>query len=182
MNVQSVSGPGVGPFFSPVTCVAYNRTTAAVAIGDVLMLDHLCTNTTYGSVALAPNTDVGNATAATKCWPLGNAILATTAGIGADVGDPGAIFGVVTSLLSGAGADNTKVELTLAGVVRAKTSGSVTFGDDMYIANGAKVLTSTYAAATRVLAKALHTGSAANDWVLFNGLGSPGGQAGDYTP
>lgn len=184
MNLQTMSGPGVGPHFSNMTCVVYNRTGGAVALGDILMLDHLGTGaSTYSDVSLAPNTDVGNASVPAKCWPLGNAITPATTGIGVDVGDPGAIFGVVTNLMIGGGADNTKVELTVAGVVQAKMANvAIVFGDDLYPANNVRTLTNVYAAGVRCLSKALHSGTGQTNWVLFNGMGAPGTQAGDFTP
>lgn len=187
MNTQTLNGPGVGPYFTNMTCVVYNRISGAtLALGDVVMLDHLGTGAaTYSDVALPPNTDVGNSISPTKCWPLGNAINPATTGMGSDVGDPGAIFGVVSSLMQGAGAENTKVEITIAGVVSAKFPASVTFGDDLYPANGVRTLTATApgggaGGGTRCLAKALYTG-AGPGLVLFNGIGSPGGQTGDFT-
>lgn len=177
MNVSTTLGPGVGPYFSPVKCIVYNRAGATVALGDVLMLDHLAA-TTESSKTIAPHTDIGgDAAQPTKCWPLGNAILPATTGIGVLTDDPGAIFGVVTSLMSGAGADNTKVELTLFGLVNVSLAGSTNFGADLYPADGVSTLTGTQADGVRCLAKALCADSSTGvKLALFNGLLSPGSQ------
>lgn len=177
MNVSTTLGPGVGPYFTPSKCIVYNRVGSAVALGDVLMLDHLAAET-ESSKTIAPNADVGTDTSQlTKCWPLGNAILPATTGIGVLTDDPGAIFGVVTSLLAGAGADNTKVELTLFGLVNASLAGSTNFGADLYPANGVSTLTTTQTDGVRCLAKALCADSSTGvKLVLFNGLLAPGSQ------
>ena len=186
MITQTMLGAGIGPYFTPIKCIVYNRTGSAVALGDVLMLDHLAAET-ESSKSIAPNTDIGGDSAQlTSCWPLGNAVVPITSGIGvagavsATTGDPGAIFGVVTSLMQGAGADNTKVELTLYGVVTAAFAASTNFGVDLYPAttpSPVKTLTATLPAAlgTRCLAKSLAPDSTSTaGLVLFNGLGSPG--------
>lgn len=175
MNSQNISGPGIGPYFAPVTCRAYNRVGSAVALGDVLQLDHLAV-ATESSKTIAPNTDIGGDTSQpTKCWPLGNAILPAASGIGAVSDDPGAILGVVTSLLTGGGADNTKVELTLFGQVPASLAGSTNWGDDLYPADGVSTLSTTQADAVRCIAKAVCPDSSTGvKMVLFNGLLSPG--------
>jgi hypothetical protein len=186
MNIQAMLGTGVGPYFTPSKCIVYNRTGGTVAIGDVLALDYLNAESGHGDVALDPNTDEGNATAATKCWPLGNAILPVTGTIGENEGDPGAIFGVVTSLMQGAGANDTKVELTIQGVVKAKMSGSITFGMELYPVNAQShlvnyVVNDAAQEGIRRIGKALHSGSSKVDWILFDGISGVFGQGGDFT-
>lgn len=176
MITQTMLGAGVGPYFTPIKCIVYNRTGSAVALGDVLMLDHLAAET-EGSKSIAPNTDIGGDPAQlTSCWPLGNAIAPTTRGIGtlsgASPADGGSIFGVVTSLMQGAGADNTKVELTLFGVVTAAFAASTNFGQPLLPANGVKTLTTTVTVGVRILAKSIAPDSTSTSGlVLFNGLG-----------
>ena len=178
MITQTMYGSGVGPYFTPIKCIVYNRTGSAVALGDVLMLDHLA-GETESSKSIAPNTDIGGDPAlSTSCWPLGNAVAPTTRGIGtlsgASPADGGSIFGVVTSLMQGAGADNTKVELTLFGVVTAAfvAATNVNFGQPLLPANGVKTLTPTVTAGVRILAKSIAPDSTqTSGLVLFNGLG-----------
>lgn len=177
MITQTMYGSGVGPYFTPIKCIVYNRTGSAVALGDVLMLDHLA-NETESSKSIAPNTDIGGDPAlSTSCWPLGNAVAPTARGIGtlsgASPADGGSIFGVVTSLMQGAGADNTKVELTLFGVVTAAFAGSTNFGQPLLPSLlTAKTLTTTVTAGVRILAKSIAPDSTSNSGlVLFNGLG-----------
>lgn len=175
MFTQTMLGAGVGPYFTPIKCIVYNRTDATVALGDVLMLDHIsaANSGNDGDKSAVPNSDQDSAG---KCWPLGNAVVPTTRGIGtlsgASPADSGSIFGVVTSLLQGAGADNTKVELTLFGVVTAAFAASTNFGQPMLPANGVKTLTPTVTAGVRVLAKSIAPDSTTGSGlVIFNGLG-----------
>jgi hypothetical protein len=175
MMNQTMLGAGVGPYFTPIKCIVYNRTGSAVALGDVLMLDHLAI-ATESSKSIAPNTDIGgDPNLSTSCWPLGNAIVPATTGIGVISDDPGAIFGVVSSLMQGAGADDTKVELTLFGVVNLLCAGA-NFGADLFPSNNSKELTNAQVDGVRCLAKSLAPDSASGVIrCLFNGLGSPGG-------
>jgi hypothetical protein len=177
MMNQTMLGAGVGPYFTPVKCIAYNRTAGAVAIGDVLMLDHLGSITTFGDKSIQPNSDIGGDPAyPTKCWPLGNAILPATTGIGVLTDDPGSIFGVVSNLMQGNGAVNTKVELTLFGFVATSCSGA-NFGADLYPSNGSAQLTNAQVDGVRCLAKSYAPdGASGAIYCLFNGLLSPGGQ------
>lgn len=189
MNIQTMSSPGVGPAFSPDLCVVYNRTGATVALGDVLMLDiYNSLSASHGSSLLPPNTDEGNSIASSRCHPWGNAIVPSSgtspSGLGTVSDDPGFIFGVVSSLLQGSGADDTKVQLTLRGIVPATLAAAPTLGTDLYPANGVKTLSASQADGVRCIARtAIGDGSTApynaagTFLVLFDGLsGSVGGQ------
>ena len=176
MFTQTMLGPGVGPYFTPIKCIVYNRTDATVALGDVLMLDHASVSNSGndGDKSALPNSDLDSSN---KCWPLANAIVPTARGIGTLSGasptpDSGSILGVVTSLMQGAGADNTKIELTLFGVVTAAFAGSTNFGASLSPGATVKTLTATITAGTRVVAKSIAPDSTTGSGlVIFNGLG-----------
>lgn len=174
---STAQNPGVGPTFKNVEFNVYNRTGSAVNIGDVLMLDHLAADgggysatainttnptATYGESILNVDGGAGGANAAT--WPWGNALTPTAAGIGALSGSAGAGTGastgaplvVVTSLLAGAGANDTLVKVCIQGLVRVNTvaSAAVVFGDGLSAA-AAVTLTPAVTAGVRTVAKAL---------------------------
>lgn len=183
MFFASSENPGVGPSIRNIEFNVYNRSATTVAVGDVLMLDHLAadgagysaasysTNDTVGYALGTVNVDGGTADANAATWPWGNAIVPTTAGIGALQGsvDPGTGAGgaplvVVTSLLGGTGADNTKIRVCIDGIVPVTclTLEPVVFGDSLAAANAAKTLTPGTTAAgagqtagVRMVAKAL---------------------------
>lgn len=189
MNIQTMGAPGVGPAFSHETCVVYNRTGATVVLGDVLMLDLYNSETTHGSSLLQPNVDVGNAVSSARCHPWGNAITPSSAttpsGLGAVGSDPGFIFGVVSSLMTGGGADDTKVQITLRGVVEARLKQAPTIGTDLYPENGVRTLQNVQTAAgQRCIARpAIGDGTTApynaagTFLVLFDGLSGSIGAA-----
>lgn len=179
MTFASSGHPGVGPTFANTEFVVYNRTGSAVTVGDVLMLDHLAvdpasyTAASYNSdaatknsryAALTLNVDGGTGGSNAATWPLGNALTPIATGIGAISGSAAAGSGasggaplvVVTDLLSGAGANDTKVRVCIRGLVEVNTAASaaVVFGDGLFAA-AAVTLTPTLTVGVRVVAKAL---------------------------
>jgi hypothetical protein len=154
MNYKTTGNPGVGPAFSNIEFPVWNRTGATVALGDIVMLDHLAADGASLSTA-APNAE--GTPGGQLTWPLGNAINPATTGIGVSSDDPGSWFGVVISLMDGAGADNTKVMICMQGLVKCKclTTEPVVFGDDLYPADGVRTLTPTQTDVVRCLAKAV---------------------------
>lgn len=177
MFFNTSENPGVGPSIRNVEFNVYNRTGAAVTVGDVLMLDHLAAdgasysaasytttnpNASYGLQTVNVDGGVGGSNAAT--WPWGNAIIPTAAGIGALSGTAGAGTGasggaplvVVTSLLTGAGADDTLVRVCISGLVQVNTAASaaVVFGDGLFAAVDV-TLTPALTVGVRVVGKAL---------------------------
>jgi len=188
MNIQTMGAPGVGPAFSHETCVVYNRTGATVVLGDVLMLDLYNSETTHGSSLLQPNVDVGNAVSSARCHPWGNAITPSSAttpsGLGTVTDDPGFIFGVVSSLMTGGGADDTKVQITLRGMVEARLKQAPTIGTDLYAENAVRTLQTLQTDANRCIARTAIGdgttgvyGSAGTFLVLFDGLSGSIGAA-----
>lgn len=175
MRMSTNQGPGVGPYVTPETFIGYNRLGSTIALGDVLMIDHLVTQA-EGSKTIAANIDVGgDRSQPTKCWPWANLILPATTGIGVLTDDPGAWLAVVVDLLGNGGADDRKMKLALFGVVTAALAGSTNFGDDLYPANGVKTLSTTQVDGVRCVAKALCAdGTTGTGLVLFNGYLAPG--------
>lgn len=167
MKFMTGQNPGVGPSIQNDEFVIWNRAGATVIIGGVLMLDHLAADGASLTTAAvnAEGTASGQLT-----WPLGNGINPATTGIGVVTDDPGAWFVVVTSLLDGAGADNTKVRACVRGLVKIDGAGATTWGDDLYPANGVRTLTTTQADGVRCLAKAVETtGGAGLVSCIFDG-------------
>lgn len=191
---STAQNPGVGPSFLNVEFNVYNRTGGAVVVGNVLMLDHLAAdgggyaaagynstnpNLAYGVSTLNVDGGLGGSNAAT--WPWGNALTPTAAGISglsgaitAGTGAGGAPLVVVTSLLGGAGANDTKIKVCIRGLVAvsAITTEPVVFGDTLFAA-AAVTLTPTATAGVRHVAKALSAkADDATDLVLcaFDGM------------
>jgi hypothetical protein len=170
MDVKTMSGPNfIGPDLKRVEFIGFNRTGSAVALGDVLMCDHLA----------ADGDSVKGAQPGATGFCMGQLIAPATTGIGVNTDDPGAWMVVVIDLLTGAGANDTKVKVCAFGYVTAALAGSTNHGADLYPANGALTLTATQADSVRCVAKALCPDSTTGTGlVLFNGMLSPGGQTG----
>jgi hypothetical protein len=160
MILATGHNPGVGPTLPSEQFVIWNRSGAAVVLGEVLMLDHLAADATSLSTA-AINADGGVPGALTHPW--GNGLDPTTAGIGTlsgsggvGTGSAGAPLVIVTSLLTGAGADDTKVKVCIYGLcdVKCITTEPVVFGDTLYAA-AANTLTPLTTAGVRIVAKSL---------------------------
>ena len=153
MLFSASENPGVGPSIRNVEFYAYNRTGGTVAVGDVLMLDHLAADAasyvkaTYDgapTLAFALSTvgvDGGTGGSNGATWPWGNCVTPLAAGIGlvsgstsAGTGGAGAPMVVVTSLLDGAGANDTRIRVCIDGIVGVKclTTEPNVFGDSLY--------------------------------------------------
>lgn len=154
------SSPGVGPRLPSERFHIWNRSGATVALGEILMLDHLAADGTSLSTAdlYAVGTSTGQLT-----HPWGNGLDPTTAGIGTlsgsggvGTGSAGAPLVVVTSLLDDAGADDTKIEVCIFGLCNVKviTTEPAVFGDTLYAA-AANTLTPLVTAGVRPVAKCL---------------------------
>jgi hypothetical protein len=123
--------------------MAYNRTGAAATVGMFLLFDDA------GASAQSETTfDTGG--------PLGNVILPTTAGIGADGGDVGYRGCVVVGLGNDAGADNTLIKVCARGYVQVQITAAenVAFGDLLSGANGVATMTETATQFIKVYARA----------------------------
>jgi hypothetical protein len=160
MILATGHNPGVGPTLPSEQFIIWNRSGAAVLLGEVLMLDHLAADGESLATA-ALNTDGGAVGALTHPW--GNGIDPTAAGIGtlsgaagAGLGASGAPLVVVTDLLTGAGADNTKIKVCIYGLCNVKciTTEPVVFGDSLYAA-AANTLTPLVTVGVRGVAKSL---------------------------
>lgn len=174
---SGAQGPGVGPIFDNFEFLVYSRYATTLVIGDVVMLDHLAAdgggysatainttnpNAAYGRQIMGVDGGTGDANAAT--WPWGNALLPTTAGIGALIagagagtgGSGGAPLAVVTNLMGGGGVNNSIIRVCGRGLVDVNTvaSAAVVFGDGLFAA-AAVTLTPTLTAGVRVVGKAL---------------------------
>lgn len=159
MSWASGHNPGIGPTVQNEEFVFWNRGGAtAVAVGDVMMVDHLAADGASLSTAAlnAEGTASGQLT-----WPDANLLDPTAAGIGAlsgattaGTGAGGADLVVITDLLGGTGADNTKVRAAIRGLVYIKclTTEPVVYGDSMYAA-AARTLTPIATAGVRCVAK-----------------------------
>lgn len=123
--VSNTLGVTPGP---PDKAFVYNRTGAARAVGDAVMIDMAQSATETTSAAFGD---------AAGCWA--NAVLPATALLGHGV------FGVVSGLLGNAGADNTLLEVTLTAasidcnVIGANAAAP---GDPITPANGVDTWTS----------------------------------------
>lgn len=171
MFFNTSENPGVGPSIRNIEFNAYNRTGSTVAVGDVLMLDHLYADG-GGYAAAGPttaaiargyvNVDGGTGDTNAATWPWGNCLTPTAAGVGAlsgsitaGTGAGGSVLVVVTSLLTGAGANNTLVRVCVDGLVDVAclTTEPVVPGDSLTAA-AAKTLTPIAAAGARIVGKA----------------------------
>lgn len=102
---------------------AVNRCGATVALGDVLALDLEARD-----AATAAGTGLSGASVGVDAARFQNAVAVAAT-------NRNGIIGVVTSLLSGGGADDTEVELTIYGLVDAKIGGTDWSGtnDDLVV-------------------------------------------------
>jgi hypothetical protein len=180
--MATAHNPGVGPTLPSEQFIIWNRSGATVALGEILMLDHLAADGTSLSTA-GLNVDGGVSGQLTHPW--GNGIDPTAAGIatlsgsgGVGTGSGGAPLVVVTDLLTGAGADDTKVKVCIYGLCNAAciTTEPVVFGDALYAA-AANTLTPLTTAGVRIVAKSLGAKSDNatnlvavffNGWDMFN--------------
>ena len=172
MFFNTSENPGVGPSIRNIEFNIYNRSATTVAVGDVLMLDHLFAdgasfdNLVPTTAAIARghiNVDGGPADAEADTWAWGNGLVPTgagaglaTASAGAGTGGGGAPLVVVTSLLNGAGADNTIVRVCIDGIVEVSClNGEPVVPGDTLTADAAKTLTSVAAVGKRAVGKSL---------------------------
>lgn len=171
MFFNTSENQGVGPSIRNIEFNAYNRTGSAVAVGDVLMLDHLSVDgasfvntapTTADIGAGYVNADGGTGGSNAATWPWGNCLTPTSEGAGvvttsagAGTGGGGAPLVVVTSLLTGAGANDTLIRVCIDGLVNVKclTTEPVVPGDSLS-AQAAATLTSVSAVGKRIVGKA----------------------------
>lgn len=118
MEFQDNFGPGVGLFPKDVYATVWNRGGAtAVVVGDLMMFDmtHSDVDEPTASQLLGNSGSI-----------LGNVMdpPATIAAGGGALNGTGNtapfFFAVVTDLLDGAGADNTKIKVQISGVVRVR--------------------------------------------------------------
>jgi hypothetical protein len=121
--MTTTSGPKAGPSkgISESEWFAYNRTGATLKVGDFCMFDE---------------TGANAETEAATGGPLGNLIVPTTAGLGADGGDVGYRACVVVDLLdkfdgTTPGADNELVRVRVRGFVKVAITAAqnIAFGD-----------------------------------------------------
>ena len=151
------SSPGVGPRLPSERFHIWNRSAATVALGEILMLDHLAAD--GASLSTADLYAVGTATGQLT-HPWGNGLDPTALGIGTLSGasptGAGAPLVVVTSLLDDAGVDNSKIEVCIFGLCNVKviTTEPAVFGDTLYAA-AANTLTPLVTAGVRPVAKSL---------------------------
>lgn len=173
MEMTLTSGPGYGYFPKAEYGKVWNRTGTTVALCEVVMCD-------------MTDSDADNATFSYTLGNSGtntsNVMVPNTDGIGGLSGatiKAGFIFGVVTDLLTGAGADNTEIIVQWKGYAKvAMVATAITTGVALCAANNVKTLTPTFAAGNKCLALASQpNGSAAgNYWCWFdgvNGFGCP---------
>lgn len=162
MILSTAHNPGVGPTLPSEQFIIWNRSGAAVVLGEILMLDHLAADGASGST-IALNVDGGSAGTGNHTHPWGNGLDPTTPGIGtlsgsggAGTGSAGAPLVVVTDLLEGAGADDTRVKVCIYGLCNVKviTTEPAVFGDTLYAA-AANTLTPLVTAGVRPVAKCL---------------------------
>ena len=141
---------------------AVNRTGSAVAIGDVLALDMNGAQT---------ETQNGNGVGGATGLDEADAVFQNAVTVAA--GNKDGILGVVTSLLDGAGADNSDIELTFVKQrVEAKVNGTLAVGDRLMPTTTNRLIALTSASDNRAVAVALEdnaSGDGAID-VLFCGL------------
>lgn len=150
MALSVSNGPGFGPQFPREECTVMNRCGAtALVIGDIVMFDEANQDTGNLYVSYVPGNILST---------YSNAILPATRGIGSLSGaatpNAGFTFGVVTDLMSDAGADNTAVRICIKGLVKCKlTATAATAGVPLVAANGVTTLTATYAVGNKIIGK-----------------------------
>jgi len=147
-------GSGSGYFPASDTDTVFNRTGAALALGEVVMMDHKqsateCTNSIPGDSASVYR----------------NVVVPTTAGLDF------AYFGLVVGLGESVGADDTEVDVMWRGRAPGSIAGAVLVGVQVTGANGVVTLTDTIGAGFKVIAvmEEAATGAGSFD-VLFDGI------------
>lgn len=134
----SNSRPGQPPVATYKKRVVNRCGATALAIGDVVAFDHKATQTETRALA-----GVGGVLLSS----LRDAMWSNIIEVGAAPAN--AIVAVVTSLLSGAGADNTEVEVAYSGHVQAKIGG--TDWSVAYSSSGVALMADTTGANRRLI-------------------------------
>lgn len=174
MTTRNMLGVGIGYSPDNISGWVYNRTGATLAVGELVMIDHLAADGGFGgnaSAAAYVAQTVGN-----ELHPHAQVITPTTAGIGAlNSGAPGAYFGVVEDVLAGAGADDTLIKVCWKGITSIKmasTVGAGEYGKVIVGANAVRTATATYTVGNKALGRLLQNTTTANTnaLVIFNGI------------
>jgi len=155
MQTVSMIGPkGLNDIFRRIECDVINRTGTVLELGDLVAFDM-----TQGDAA---STSISTA--------LENVIVPATANLNFTMG-------VVSDLLDGAGADDSKVRVVLQGDVQARVAASLSAGDLLMASNGLDSLVALAAQAVPSAARGQiledsDASSITNKRILFNGLGA----------
>lgn len=146
--MTTASGPKAGPSDSinETSWLAWNRTGATLTLGAFCFFDET-----------RANAETTNATGGA----LGNLIVPTTAGLGADGGDIGYRACVVTDLCdkndgSTPGADDTLVKVTVRGkvLVQITAAQDITYGDLLSGVNGVHTMSENATQFVKIYARA----------------------------
>jgi hypothetical protein len=113
MFMQNIGKGGSNPFETVKLRVMNRCGATALVLGDVVALDLKCADA---------DTRSGNGVGGLTSLDVKDAIWHNITEVGAAPAN--AIVAVVTSLLTGAGADNTEVEVAISGLVTAKLGGT----------------------------------------------------------
>lgn len=125
----AASRPGQSPFQVKKHRAVNRGGSTALVVGDLMAFD-----VGAGDAATQAKAGVGGITLATH----GEAMWHNIVDAGALASNLNTICCVVTSLLSGAGADNTEVEVAVSGIVPAKVGGTDWSGSD-YLISGVQL-------------------------------------------
>ena len=155
MQTVSMIGPkGLNDIFRRVECDVINRTGTVLALGDLVAFDM-----TRGDAA---STNISTA--------LENVVVPATANLNFPMA-------IVSDLLDGEGADDSKVRVVIQGDVQARVAASLSAGDLLMASNGLDSLVllaaqAVPAAARGQLLEDSDGASITNKRILFNGLGA----------
>jgi len=155
MQTVSMIGPkGLNDIFRRVECDVINRTGTVLELGDLVAFDM-----TQGDAA---STSISTA--------LENVVVPATANLNFPMA-------IVSDLLDGSGADDSKVRVVVQGDVQARVAASLSTGDLLMASNGLDSLVALAAqavpsAARGQLLEDSDASSITNKRILFNGLGA----------
>lgn len=180
MTTRNFAGVGIGYVPDYIGGTVYNRTGATLAVGELVMIDHLAADAGFGgnsSAAVYVAQSVGSDT-----HPLAQMLTPTTVGAGAVGGAPGAYFGVVDDVLDRGGVDDSLIHVCWKGHTKVKmaaTVGAGEYGKVIYAADGVRTATATYTAGKKGLGRLLQntTTQDTNALVIFNGIEGLGNEA-----
>lgn len=189
MTTRNFSPVGVGYHPDYIGCPVWNRTTATVAIGEIVMFDMKIADGGFsGNASQAAYADV--VSPGSDGFSLANVINPATAGLGVlgtAAVDPGFYFGIVDDLLGGTGADDTLVHVCLKGFTKVKMASTVgaedtvpgEYGKVFIGANGVRTGTATTTNGCKTLGRLLEENTVANalTFCLFNGIEGMGTQS-----